>query len=49
MTPIAIAFLILALVIIWGGLIASTVFLMRRPEVAEYPAGGEDGQFERIE
>lgn len=49
MTPIAISFLVLALIIIWGGLIASTVFLMRRPEVAEYPAGGEDGCGERIE
>ncbi|GAA1605954.1 methionine/alanine import family NSS transporter small subunit [Leucobacter chromiireducens] len=49
MTPIAITFLVLALTIIWGGLIASTVFLARRPEVAEYPAGGEDGAFERIE
>ncbi|MCW2287361.1 hypothetical protein EDF60_2015 [Leucobacter luti] len=49
MTPIAITFLIFALAIIWGGLIASTVFLMRTPEVAEYPAGGEDDAFERLE
>ncbi|KAM9865937.1 hypothetical protein ACIFOC_01564 [Leucobacter aridicollis] len=49
MTPIAITFLVLALTIIWGGLIASTVFLARRPEVAAYPEGGEDLAGERIE
>jgi len=42
MTPIAIAFLILAIVVVWGGLVASTVFLRRRPEVADYPAGDLD-------
>lgn len=49
MTPIAISFLVLALIIIWGGLIASTIFLLRRPEIAEYPAGGEDASGERLE
>ncbi|WP_115651489.1 methionine/alanine import family NSS transporter small subunit [Leucobacter sp. PH1c] len=49
MTPIAITFLTLALVIIWGGLIGSTIFLSRRPEVEEYPAGGEDSVHERLE
>lgn len=42
MTPIAIVFLVLALAIVWGGLIASTVFLSRRPEVETYPPNGED-------
>ncbi len=42
MSPIAITFLVLALVIIWGGLILSTVFLSRRPEVEQYPAGDPD-------
>lgn len=42
MTPLAIVFLVLAIVIVWGGLVASTVFLRRRPEVAEYPGGGTD-------
>lgn len=42
MTPIAITFLILSLVVIWGGLIASTVFLIKKPEVAHYPAGGDE-------
>lgn len=42
MTPIAITCLVLSIVIIWGGLVASSVFLAKRSEVAEYPAGGED-------
>jgi hypothetical protein len=42
MTPLAITFLVLAIVIVWGGLIASTLFLRRRPEVLEYPPGAAD-------
>ena len=42
MTPLAITFLILAILIIWGGLIASTVYLARNPERRGYPAGGID-------
>lgn len=42
MTPLAIAFLILAIVIVWGGLIASTLYLRRRPERTMYPAGEVD-------
>lgn len=42
MTPIAIVFLVLALAIVWGGLIASTIFLARRPELDAYPPDGED-------
>jgi hypothetical protein len=42
MTPVAIAFLILAIVIVWGGLIASTLYLRRRPERTSYPAGEID-------
>lgn len=42
MTPIAIAFLLLAAVLVWGGLIVSTIALARRGEVEQYPAGGED-------
>lgn len=41
MTPVAIVILVVALVVVWGGLIASTVFLLRRPEVAEYPSDSE--------
>lgn len=49
MTPIAIVFLVLALVILWGGLIGSTVLLARRSEVAQYPPGGEDPVEEHLE
>lgn len=42
MTGIAITFLILAIVIVWGGLVASIVFLRSRPEPASYPPGGVD-------
>ena len=42
MTPIAITFLILAILIVWGGLIASTLYLRRRPELTTYPAGDTD-------
>ncbi len=44
MTPVAITFLILAILIVWGGLIASALHLRRRPELAaaEYPPGGVD-------
>ena len=42
MTPIAITFLILAIAIVWGGLIASTLYLRRRPERTNYPAGDTD-------
>lgn len=42
MTPIAIVFLLLSIVVIWGGLVASMLFLARRPSRADYPAGGAD-------
>jgi hypothetical protein len=42
MTPLAIVFLVLALVVVWGGLAASIVFVRRQPELAEYPPGGTD-------
>ncbi|WP_374977855.1 methionine/alanine import family NSS transporter small subunit [Microbacterium trichothecenolyticum] len=42
MTPIAVIFLILAIVIVWGGLIASVLLLRRRPEVDHYPSGAVD-------
>jgi hypothetical protein len=40
MEPTPLVFMILSMLIIWGTLIASTVFLATRPEVATYPAGG---------
>jgi hypothetical protein len=42
MTGIAIGFLLLALVLVWGGLIASILFLRARSELVTYPAGGEE-------
>ncbi|WP_336991287.1 methionine/alanine import family NSS transporter small subunit [Leucobacter sp. VD1] len=48
MTPIAILFLVLAAVIVWGGLLVSALFLARRPEVTEYPAGGDDPAGEEV-
>lgn len=42
MTPTAIVFLVLAIVLVWGGLIASTLFLRSRPDSAGMPAGGDD-------
>ena len=42
MTGIAIAFLVLAIVLVWGGFVVSTVFLNRRPDVESFPPGGED-------
>lgn len=41
MTPIAIVFLALSLVIVWGGLLFSMIFLARG-DVSSYPPGGED-------
>ncbi|WP_156888137.1 MetS family NSS transporter small subunit [Microbacterium indicum] len=41
MSAIAILFLVIAAVVVWGGLLASIGFLAARPEVAEYPEGGE--------
>ena len=37
MSPIAILFLVLSVVIVWGGAIVSVLFLRARPEVADYP------------
>lgn len=42
MTPIAVTFLVLSVLIIWGGLVASTVFLSMRGEVDNYPEGGDN-------
>jgi hypothetical protein len=41
-TPIAITFLILAIVVVWGGLIASTLYLRSHPERSAYPPGDPD-------
>ena len=41
MPTTAILFLVFALLIIWGGLVASIIFLVRYPEVTHFPPGGE--------
>ncbi|SEJ45935.1 methionine/alanine import family NSS transporter small subunit [Demequina mangrovi] len=38
----AMALLIVSIVLVWGGLVASIVVLARRPENDHMPAGGED-------
>ncbi|GAB2550970.1 methionine/alanine import family NSS transporter small subunit [Leucobacter ruminantium] len=48
MTPIAIVFLVLAAAVVWGGLVVSGIFLGRRPEVDEYPPGGDDPAGEEV-
>ncbi|WP_404433715.1 methionine/alanine import family NSS transporter small subunit [Microbacterium lacus] len=42
MTPIAVTFLVLSIVIVWGGAVASALSLRRRSEVGEYPPGADD-------
>ncbi|MBC9944531.1 MetS family NSS transporter small subunit [Leucobacter sp. cx-328] len=44
MTPISITFMVLSFVLLWGGLIASSIFLTKRPELdeSEYPEGESD-------
>lgn len=42
MSAIAVVFFLIAAVIIWGGLIASIVFLSMKPSVKVYPEGGID-------
>lgn len=41
MTAMAVTFLLVAVVIVWGGLITSTIMLSRHPEVDPYPPGGD--------
>lgn len=42
MSAVAILFLVIAAVLIWGGLLGSIGFLAARPETTSYPEGGED-------
>lgn len=51
MTPVAIIFLSLSIVLVWGGCLTSVLFLRKRPELAasEYPAGGEDDERDESE
>lgn len=42
MTPVAIVFLALSVVVVWGGAVASALSLRRRPEVEAYPPSAPD-------
>ena len=42
MTTVALVFFVISALIIWGGLVAASVALSRKPEVDFYPEGGED-------
>lgn len=42
MSPIALTFLALSIVVVWGGAVSSALALRRRPEVDEYPPGADD-------
>lgn len=48
MTPIAITFLLLAIALVWGGLIASTIYLRSRPERDDYTPGAADDHREDV-
>jgi len=48
MTGIAILFLCLAILLLWGGLVASAIYLSMRPQVASYPPGGVDDHREDV-
>lgn len=42
MTPVAVVFLVLSVVIVWGGAVGSALFLRARPEISDYPPGSPD-------
>lgn len=44
MSAAAMTLMVVVMAVIWGGLVASIMFLSRRPESADMPAGGEDTQ-----
>ena len=42
MNASAITLMIIAMLVVWGGLIAAIMFLRSRSDVEVWPAGGED-------
>jgi len=48
MTLLAITFLALSIVIVWGGMVGSVLFLRHRPERAEYPPGAVNDDRESV-
>jgi hypothetical protein len=49
MTGTAIILMILAMIIVWGGLVASILWLRAYPERTAYPPGGHDDHREDVE
>lgn len=43
MTPIALTFLILSIVLVWGGLIVSVIALVRSSKATDVPVDGAPG------
>lgn len=48
MTGPAILSLVLAALLVWGGFVASVIFLSRRPDLTVFPPGGEDDHREDV-
>lgn len=44
MTPLAVMFMLLAVLLLWGGLVASIVYLRTYPERASYPPGLDEDE-----
>ena len=44
MTPVAVTFLVLSAVLVWGGLIASAIALSIHPERRMYPPHADDAE-----
>lgn len=42
MSTAAIVLMVISLVVLWGGLAASIVAIVRRPDRTDWPSGGED-------
>jgi ribose 5-phosphate isomerase len=42
MSGIAITFFVVAAVLVWGGLIASIIFLAHKPQLDVYPDGADE-------
>lgn len=42
MTPDALLFMALSIILLWGGLVASVIYLRQKSSVDAYPPGGED-------
>ena len=48
LTIIAIFFLVLSILLVWGGFTVSVLYLSRRPDRHDFPPGGEDDHREDI-